>query len=45
MRLLKIKKGNISTDASNLQVGEQISVRLAKGEIKAQVLEGGQIEG
>jgi exodeoxyribonuclease VII large subunit len=36
--IVKDKKGKIKTDATSLNVGEEISVRLAKGEIKAQVL-------
>lgn len=36
--IVKDEKGKISTDATSLKAGEQISVRLAKGEIKAQVL-------
>jgi exodeoxyribonuclease VII large subunit len=38
--IVKDKKDKVTTDAASLAVGEQISVRLHKGEVKARVLEG-----
>jgi exodeoxyribonuclease VII large subunit len=37
--IVKDKKGNVTTDAAALAVGDKINVRLHEGEIKAQVLE------